>query len=383
MILGLIMKRVLLLSIILSYALVSPGQIIADHTVVDKYVDIPQYYIDKVKQMWLSYPGESHSEAVRIGMGLLEALDPKYSVSVYNSGNPEAYTPDHLRVSSVAWGDVDTPTGWIYYPAGGGYGEEDWFLTSAAVSQTKSGISYSNSGGLNLSAFGFCWCWDGDVYNISFTNLYIAATQSYIEYCRAKGYSTKVFFTTGPVDTMTEGLGWFKYLQYEAIRDSVSNDKTRMLFDFADILCYDDGKDIPNTRNWNGHIYPWITPTNYGDGSVAHMNNAGCLRLAKAMWWMLARIAGWNGISTDIDIPEEVEDSPQIMISDEEVKIFFYEPASWKAVSLYSLQGKLIDVRNNIKETCVFKTAHLPSGIYLFVFSASDQSLKSKKVFIP
>ncbi|NLE25425.1 MAG: hypothetical protein GX625_08805, partial [Clostridiaceae bacterium] len=68
------MKRFLLLSIALAFALVSPGQIIADHTVVDMYDDIPQYYLDKVKQMWLSYPGESHSEAVRIGMGLLEAI---------------------------------------------------------------------------------------------------------------------------------------------------------------------------------------------------------------------------------------------------------------------------------------------------------------------
>ena len=48
---GLIMKRFLLLSIALAFALVSPGQIIADHTVVDMYDDIPQYYLDKVKQM--------------------------------------------------------------------------------------------------------------------------------------------------------------------------------------------------------------------------------------------------------------------------------------------------------------------------------------------
>ena len=49
-------------------------QIIADHTVVDKFDDIPQYYIDKVKQMWVSYAGESH--AINIGWGLnrLESL---------------------------------------------------------------------------------------------------------------------------------------------------------------------------------------------------------------------------------------------------------------------------------------------------------------------
>ena len=38
------------------------GPIIADHTVVDKYDDIPQHWIDEVKKMWIDIPGESHSE---------------------------------------------------------------------------------------------------------------------------------------------------------------------------------------------------------------------------------------------------------------------------------------------------------------------------------
>jgi len=58
------------------------GQIIADHTVVDRYDDIPQEYIDKVKRMWLSYAGESHSYAVRAGLNYLEAIDSKYQVIV-------------------------------------------------------------------------------------------------------------------------------------------------------------------------------------------------------------------------------------------------------------------------------------------------------------
>ena len=40
------------------------GQIIADHTIVARFDDIPQEYIDKVKKMWLVY-AESHSEAIR------------------------------------------------------------------------------------------------------------------------------------------------------------------------------------------------------------------------------------------------------------------------------------------------------------------------------
>ena len=70
----------------------------------------------------------------------------------------------------------------------------------------------------------------------------------------------------------------------------------RILFDHADILCYDDGSDTPNTTAWNGHTYPIITTANLGDGSVGHIGSAGAVRLAKAQWWMMARIAGWKGV---------------------------------------------------------------------------------------
>jgi uncharacterized protein YjdB len=38
-----------------------------------------------------------------------------------------------------------------------------------------------------------------------------------------------------------------------------------------------------------------ITPTNQGSTGVGHIDAVGALRLAKAMWWLLARIAGWDG----------------------------------------------------------------------------------------
>jgi len=313
-------------------SLSSTNQIIADHTVVDKYDDIPQYYIDEVKKMWLTYPGESHSQAIRVGMALLESIDPRYSVSVKESGPPESYTTSNLRVSRATWGDLNNSSGWIY-----DYGEEDWFTNSTAILRTKAGITYSNTHNLGISAMGFGWCYDmvnwkqdcvarDEVYgcywhgssksgpegdrawglndadyaltgNSVSMDTYLNATQQYIDHCTANGYNTKVFFTTGPVDVQAVYEPSYQgYVKHEYIRDYVLANPSRILFDYADILCYDDGSEAPNTLTWNGHTYPVITDTNLGDGMVGHIGSAGAVRLAKAMWWMLARIAGWDGI---------------------------------------------------------------------------------------
>ena len=292
------MKKILLFLISVQFSLVQYGQIIADHTVVDKYDDIPQEYINKVKEMWLSYAGESHSIAIRTGLINLETANPAYAVSVKEVGIPDAYTTSNLRASRATWGDLSHITGWIY-----SYGEEDWYTSAAAISQTKTGLRYYNTTGPILNAFGLGWCWD-PAEGADDMVTYLNATQQYIDYCITNGYPTKIFFTTGPVDgsNATGEVGYNKYLAYEAIRDYVALDATRILFDYADILCYDNGSATPNTTTWSGHVYPIITNTNLGSGTIGHIGSVGALRLAKATWWMLARIAGWDGGSNSIPV---------------------------------------------------------------------------------
>lgn len=266
-------------------------QIIADHTIVEEYVNIPQLYIDEIKKMWLSYAGESHSAAIRTGLTLLESVDSRFQVNVTESGTPESYASSHLRVSRATWGDVSHSTGWIY-----GYGEEDWYTSSTAIDRTKAGITYCNVNGPVLNAFGFGWCWDpneGADDMVTYNN----AAKEYVDYCNINDYPTTVFFTTGPVDggNASGEVGYNKYLAYEAIRDYVALNETRILFDYADILCYDDDSETPNTTTWSGHDYPIITTTNSLPEQTGHISNTGALRLAKAIWWMLARITGWDG----------------------------------------------------------------------------------------
>ncbi len=183
------MKRAfIILFIIINISLINYGQIIADHTVVDKFDDIPLYYIDQVKKMWISFAGESHSESLRRGLELLEAAYPAYQVTVAEYTDPAPYTTAYLRADANTWGDLTNATGWIRW-----YGEEDWYTSATAIAHTKAGITRCNTIGPALSAIGFGMCYGDGGGN------YITATQSYIDHCTANGYPTKVFFTTGPV----------------------------------------------------------------------------------------------------------------------------------------------------------------------------------------
>lgn len=325
------MRRVFLFVILSQISLIHYSQIIADHTIVADYDKIPQNYIDIVKKMWFVIPGESHAGGYIGGLLELEKLDSRFKFNYVTSGTPEAYTTEHLRASLATWGDYTNSSGWIY-----SYGEEDWWTNPTAIARTKAGITYCNTHSLTISAFGFGWCYDAyadgstagtdpvygchwwgwsegsptgnsawgiDAGDYSVTgndvsmDTYLAATQAYIDYCVANGYTTKVFFTTGPVDkgvTARPDEEFYQaYLKYEHIRDYVKADGTRILFDYADILCYDDS-GTPSTKTWNGITFPAIAPA-YNVDESAHISVSANLRLGKAIWWMLARIAGWDG----------------------------------------------------------------------------------------
>lgn len=319
--------------IIFTTASVNPAknQIIADHTVVNKFNIIPAEYISEVKKMWLVVAGESHSSAIRGGMELLEKLYPAYASNERTAGTPEGYTSSHLRVSGGTWGDYSNASGWIYW-----YGEEDWFTNAIAIERTKAGIRYCNSNNLKIAAIGLGWCadltegsgtdgtdpvygchWYGnslngpegnkpvgiDAFDTEVTgnsvclDTYLDATQQYIDFCKTNGYLTKVFFTTGPVDPDDSWYGekaFQGHLKHEHIRYYVKSDSLRILFDYADILCHDDD-GTHTTINWNNHTIPTITARNNFPVTIGHISDAGAIRLAKAMWWMLARIAGWDG----------------------------------------------------------------------------------------
>jgi uncharacterized protein YjdB len=310
----------------------------------------------KLKKMLVSIPGESHSEAYRIGQDLLEQLDPTFQVELYIGATPPA-TDQHLRMGMHR------------------YGGEYLFFNESRLEELKGEITTQNNTGNPFHVMGFGWCWDmthdndpggieDTVYSVRWAgrsmegpdgnrrwgldsgdealtgnrvsmDSYLEAVESWILHCEENSYPTRWIFTTGPVDYyMHAGTenGFQREIKHDYIRDYVAEDASRILFDYADILCWSNSGE-QNIVVWNdedslrphAQIHPnnmmdynssWNLIPHSEDGD--HIGEVGTVRMAKAMWWMLARMAGWDGKIPVREIQvSSYEDSTRVMTGSE------------------------------------------------------------------
>ena len=411
------------LFIFMQFSLINYGQIIADHTSVDKYSEIPQQYLDEVKKMLVDLAGESHASGYRIGQNLLELLDNKYQVLIFD-GAPPAYTDKYLRFGEHA--EV---------------GEAGFYTSQTSIDAYKAHITSQNTTGNVYSVMGFGWCWDmtwlnvpggglDPVYNVRWAgasvggpngnqrwgldngdqtltensvcmDTYLNAVEQYNQHCVSNGYNTKIIFTTGPVDdgygTMagTEN-GFQREIKHDYIRNYVASSSSRILFDYADILCWNNS-GVEYITNWNdggtirthANIHPdnmkdydgsWnmISYTEDGD----HIGEVGALRLAKAMWWMLARIAGWDGGTTAISEQKLRANSLfTVTTTPNDIRIIIDDSILPAKVCISNLQGKLIAEQKAYSNLVIFQNSNLPAGIYFIVVSNSKFN-EARKIVI-
>ena len=289
------MKKLFLVFTILSIFIFnnafSQGMII-DHT-CEGLSQIPMNWIDSVQanQKW-HYAHTSHGGQLTTGLERIENNDPAYDIARGSSTLPNV--PGALCIFDGQEGDTYISP-------------EEYWRTASGMNKTRDVLN--NNPTLNVSQW--CWCCQMNSYSQDDTQDYLDS----ISVLEAEFPDvTFIYMTgnaqTGPGNHYNQSLsqGYNRYLRNEQIRDyCIVNNK--ILFDFADIDCWwynpsSEEWEQSTYEYWNGSdtvTVPFEHPQ-YNYNQAAHTSYENCENKGKAVWWMMAKLTGWeDGIRLNLN----------------------------------------------------------------------------------
>lgn len=370
------MKKTFLIVFVLALCIKVNSQepIIINHNCTN-LKQIPEAWIHEAKStLKIAYGHTSHGSQIITGMDILN--DMPGSIYKYNSGTGSLQLQDGIEGAD----DLGNPS-------------------RTAWAQATRDLLNQPGNKINV----VCWSWCGQVDG---TFGEIGMYLNLMSQLETDYPNVKFIYMTGHLDGSGEEGNVNQ--RNNQIRDFCQA-YNKILFDFADIESYDpDGNYFLDkyaddgcyyqldgeTKNW---AEEWCerNPGVCQDCECAHSHCLNCQQKGKAFWWLLARIAGWNGQITSVD--EDTIDQNKIHlfqnfpnpVTKGITSIKFYLPNEYSIrLEIYDLNGnRVMNLINNMifpKDTHIltFDLQELATGTYEYRLIANGEIHRKQFVIV-
>lgn len=263
-----------------------PGReaIVIDHTCTD-LSKVPDHWLEEAKKLTLHYAHTSHGSQIIAGLMRLAEVNPRYSVAIQD------------------WDPVGLPdvSGALRIYDGNNW-DGDTYITPDMYWSGKEGRNRTRSVAV-AGLFDFSmwsWCGQQSENDVSTVRHYLETLDQF----ESEFPHMRFIYMTGHTDG-TSGATLARNNQL--IRDYVRA-HGKVLFDFADIESHDPaGRYYPNDEEgactwcdaWcNAHPDDCTAlPRECAHSDATETQRFNCKLKANAFWWMMARLAGWDGVT--------------------------------------------------------------------------------------